>query len=324
MTTSSQYLTLEEFNSSSSPLPSIIVPRPQALRFVELCELAEMSSSTSGFLDFIRGGSSTAAAASENDIDGATASTTANANGNGVNPHVLVTQMAILLYLGEYSHARHLWRRQRRAPPPPPESSNDDNMPGNNNADYVQMERLWNAAKYIYLWDNGGIHAFTTSARLSSLDGGSGNNSMQVEETTSTNSTDSDNNADVNLPFSTLALRALGACQSSGMEPLATYAGELTGTFRTRVNRRLHRSFDKLACEEFCLRMNLTGDSKNNNNGDGEIWEEFGWKKEGGYLISDVDVVSEDDDDEVVDEKEEDHIGKLTDIVMFLEGKMNA
>ena len=50
---------------------------------------------------------------------------------------------------------------------------------------------------------------------------------------------------------------------------------------------------------------------------------------DGGYLVSNVDVVLDDvmvDEEYNVDGTKEgkDCIGKLTDIVMFLEGKMNA
>jgi len=295
-----QHITLEEFTSSTSPLPTILLPRSQAIRLLELCELAEMTP-TANFLDFIgnASGESSATAPTSNVIA-------------SKNPHVLVTQMALLLYLGEYNHARHLWRRHRRTPPSSPaeNSSNttdttDESNNGNATNDYAQLECLWNASKYCYLWSTGGIHSLTCN-------NGDG---MQVEEEPN----DESNNDSGNLPFSTLALRALQVCQSSRMEPLSTYSRELFGVVRSRINRQLHTSFDKLDSSEFLLRMNLTSSEE-------VTWSEFGWRKEGGHLVSNADVVLEDEDDDdcIEGAQEENRVDTLTDIVMFLEGKVNA
>lgn len=54
------------------------------------------------------------------------------------------------------------------------------------------------------------------------------------------------------------------------------------------------------------------------------VEQEFGWEKEGEYLVSDVDVVLDDEEEDAEGMKEENRIEKLTDIVMFLEGKVNA
>lgn len=266
------------------------------------------------------------------------------------NPHVLTTQMALLLYLGEYSHARHLWRRHRKTPAAAasassdaaaanPETSNntdggESNAASNSSSDgdYAQLEQLWNAAKYIYLWSTGGIHSLTSSSS-SSTSSTEQDEMMQVETNTNTDSS-SNNSSDTNngddLPFSTMAMRALQQQSSSKtIEPLATYSTELLGVFRSRVNRSLHQSFDKLSVDEFNLRMNLNNDSSAEGEGEEGVWNAFGWKKEGEYLISDVDVVL--DDDSSVEEgrgngvlEGGDRIGKLTEVVMFLEGKMNA
>ena len=269
------------------------------------------------------------------------------------NPHILTTQMALLLYLGEYSQARHLWRRHRKTPTAAAASASDDaaaNPETSNNADegennaansnssdgdYAQLEQLWNAAKYMYLWSTGGIHSLTSSAS-SSTSSTDENEMMQVETNTNTDSS-SNNSSDTNngddLPFSTMAMRALQqqSCSKNNIEPLATYSTELLGVFRSRVNRSLHQSFEKLSVNEFNLRMNLNDDDCTSAVGEGEegAWNAFGWKKEGEYLISDVDVVL--DDDSSVEEgrgngvlEGGDRIGKLTEVVMFLEGKMNA
>ena len=336
------HTTLEEFTSSAASLPTILVPRSQAIRLVELCELAEMMPTTSsGFLDFVGLGSS-------GNNKSATICSAADGSSNA-NPRVLVTQMALLLYLGEYNHARHLWRRHRRASPPSAaaNSSNDDDEEGDDYY-YSQLEQLWNAARYCYLWSTGGIHSLTSgNYGFSAPDNnnntsiGIGSGSMQIENN------DEEGNY-CPLPFSTLALRALQSCadysssssSSQKMEPLATYSAELLGVFRSRVNRAMHRSFDKLACDEFCLRMNLERKTGEGGDGDGdqeEVWNAFGWKLEeeeggGNYLVSSDDVDAGDDssscvsDEEVISggELEMDSIGRLTDVVMFLEGKMNA
>ena len=328
MTSSSQYITLEEFTSSTSPLPTILVPRSHALRLVELCQESEMTPDQN-FMDFIglnNNGDENGAA----DTTATTASSATNTtNGRVVsNPHVLVTQMALLLYLGEYTHARHLWRRHRkvgRGGAPTAENGSASND------DYAQLEMLWNAAKYCYLWSTGGIHSMTSNSDISSVPS-SNNIMMQVESNGSAEESlggDTNDDSNATLPFSTLALRALHSCTqtdaSSQMQPLATYATELIGVFSSRVNKGLHESFDKLDCNEFYLRMNITPDD---HQGGEEVWKSFGWTKdEGGYLVSNVDVVLDDigADEETSGVAEgKDRIGKLTDIVMFLEGKMNA
>jgi len=310
---SSQYITLDEFNSTDNPVPTILVPKSHAQRLVELCELSEQTP-TKSFLDFI----------GMNDNGSAAADDKTNGSGDESTAKVLVTQMALLLYLGEYTNARHLWRRQRKEMSGASTTTNDD-------LDYTQLELLWNAAKYCYLWSTGGIHSLASNSAISSSSAvaaaaAESNGMMQVEQSSSDIDTSGD---DATLPFSTLALRALEtsaskkAAEDQLMEPLSTYSKELLGVFRSRVNKGLHESFDKLDQNEFLLRMNLTAQ-------DEQTAESFGWKlDDGGYLVSNVDVVLDDvmvDEEYNVDGAKEgkDRIGKLTDIVMFLEGKMNA
>lgn len=60
------------------------------------------------------------------------------------NSFVLVTQLASLLLLGQYNHARHLWRRYRS------EMISDKEMQeatNHNNMEMVQFQMLWNAAQ---------------------------------------------------------------------------------------------------------------------------------------------------------------------------------
>ncbi|KAL7427810.1 hypothetical protein ACHAXH_000675, partial [Discostella pseudostelligera] len=314
--TSAQYLTLEEFLSSPSSLPTILHPRSHALRLVHLCELAEMTPPPI-FLNFLfqpttaaSDASATATASSadaNNDGDAAAApgqpsSLVSNGNYNGnYNRHILVTQMALLLYLGEYTHAQHLWSRHASATvgEDVPFSSSDN---ATNDCDYVQLEKLWNAAKYMSLWNTGGMHNnllpsfnqqqsnnFILPATTKSSDTGIA--SMQIENkddelksleqqyddsaigTSNAGSTPSS----TSLPYSTLALRALRSCQTSNMEPLATYATELLGVFRSRINQRLHKYVAKLDLAEFRLRMNYVEcNGGTGGSGDGE-WVDDAW-----------------------------------------------
>jgi hypothetical protein len=352
MMTSAQYLTLEGFLSSSSP-PTILLPRTQALRLVQLCELAEMTPS-SRFLDFI---------IQNNDTDTEPSSSSSakyyfNVNRN---PHTLVTQMALLLYLGEYTHAQHLWSRSRRGA-----AHEEEGGGGANNSvavdkddDYAQLEKMWNAAQYICLWNTGGSHysqPFNNTASSSGFipsstaESDTGITNMQVENSddelfSKEQKRDDDDGEAVctsngnsfppsPLPFSTLALRALQSCQTTKMEPLTTYAAQLTGVFRSRVNRRLHKYVEKLNVGEFCLRMNLECVSNDvaEVGEDGEVWKAYGWKKgKGGYLVSDDDGLAcddfsvEEEDNEMSKRGKDDNcIENLTNIVMFLEEKLNA
>ena len=323
---SARFLALEEFTSFTSPLPSILLPRSEALRLVELCELAEMMPSTN-VLDFGR---------NQNNDDGAGSSDDNNDGIGSRNPHVLVTQMALLLYLGEYIHVRHLWRRNR--------GGRVTESIRNNSDDYAQLELLWKAAKYCCLWSTGGIYTLTSSSSsdspidlVSSPSSSDNGVMMQVESTNSESGIGSEeedgeggSSSTPALPFSTIALRALQSCGSKKMEPLSTYSAELLVVFRSRVNRGLHRFFDKLDCGEFCLRMNLESPSAGKRDRD-KVWNTYGWTEEGGYLVLDVDNVAMDDDDSDEGEheggtlgKEGGRIEKLTEIIMFLEGKMNA
>ena len=125
------------------------------------------------------------------------------------------------------------------------------------------------------------------------------------------------------LPYSTMALRALHSCTvSAETQPLATYSKELLGVIRQRVNRSLHEGFAKISSKDFYLRMNL-------DPGTAEL-SDYGWKLvEGEYLVSDGDISLEPDileglDDTKASGDEGNQIGKLTDIVMFLESKMSA
>ena len=315
---SARVFTLEEFTSSTSPLPSILLPRSRALRLLELCELAEMTP-PANVLD------------SGNDDDDD------NGRIGSSNPPVLVTQMALLLYLGEYIHVRHLWGRHSNARVT--EGMGNKGTYSSSN-DHAQLELLWNAAEYCCLWNTGGLYSLTSSSSsvidLASAPSSSHiGNTMQVEGSnpeSAIGSGDEDNEGGSSthaLPYSTIALRALQSCASQNMEPLSTFSAELLVVFRSRVNRGLHTFFDKLDCGEFCLRMNL----ENPNAGEGgrdEVWNGYGWKEVGGYLVTDVDdVIDHDDCDEEKQEggtlgEEAGRIERLTDIIMFLEGKMNA
>lgn len=274
-----------------------------------------MSPSSAHFLDVSR-----------NDNNANSISTT-NVNGGKTGlrhnniQYELVTQLALLIYLGEYTHARHLWER----------NSGRFNANTGSNDDYVQLEQLWSAAKYCCLWSTGGVYSLTSSSRMKVE---ANNNDKDEGGSTSRTTTD--------LPYSTIALRALDVCVSRQMEPLSTYATELIGVFRSRVNRGMHSLFEKLVCAEFYLRMNFNDDAHhgatNDRGNDATTWTAYGWKKdEGGYLISlDVDGIILNDiawDMAMELDKggmtparkdEVDRISKLTEIVMFLESKVNV
>eukprot|EP00574_Skeletonema_japonicum_P010647 CAMPEP_0201716062 /NCGR_PEP_ID=MMETSP0593-20130828/2113_1 /ASSEMBLY_ACC=CAM_ASM_000672 /TAXON_ID=267983 /ORGANISM="Skeletonema japonicum, Strain CCMP2506" /LENGTH=271 /DNA_ID=CAMNT_0048205743 /DNA_START=48 /DNA_END=863 /DNA_ORIENTATION=- len=206
----------------SKPPPSIIVSRSEAFRYVESCELAEMmpSSNNNNFLNQLLSSSSSSSSNNANN-NGGNGNNDISGGSVSVNKYASIIQMAFLLYLGEYVHVRHLWRRQR---------SNNNNFSSSD--EYNQLSMFWTAAKYCYLWSTGGI-----SSSLSSAD----------EESS-------------NLPYSTLMLRSLQSNAESSLEPLATYSKELVSIFRYRVNDRLHSSFDDICEDEFMLRMNLNSD----------------------------------------------------------------
>jgi hypothetical protein len=277
-----------------------------------------MSPSSAQFLDVNR-----------NDNNAISSTTNINVGTTGLRQnniqYELVTQMALLIYLGEYTHARHLWER------------NSGRFNANNNGsndDYVQLEQLWSAVKYCCLWSTGGVYSLTSSS-ISSKSSVEANNNDKDEGGSTSRTTTTD------LPFSTIALRALDVCVSRQMEPLSTYATELIGVFRLRVNRGMHSFFERLDCAEFYLRMNFNDDAHqgatNDRGNDVATWTAYGWKKdEGGYLISsDVDDIMVNDiawdmameldkgGMTPVRKDEVDRISKLTEIVMFLESKMN-
>jgi len=196
-----------------------------------------------------------------------------------ISPYIVVIEMALLIRLGEYIHAHHLWERSRRrdaavAPSfgvsaAKQEESNDTTEKGKSEEDrhdttsieesvHLQLELLWNAARYCYLWSTGGMYPFNDMLPASTLSSSSRANNMQVENTENIS----------NLPFSTLALQALQSCASSQMQPLTTYAAELIEIFRFRVNERMHHSFSKIKADEYRLRMNQETE---------EILSKYGW-----------------------------------------------
>mmetsp|Transcript_852 Transcript_852/g.1150 ORF Transcript_852/g.1150 Transcript_852/m.1150 type:complete len:285 (+) Transcript_852:57-911(+) len=280
---------IEQVNTQllSQPPPSIIVSRSEAFRYVESCELAEMmpsSNSNNNFLNQILSSSSSSSNnANNNGGDGQNN----NSSSSSVNKYSSIIQMAFLLYLGEYVHARHLWRRQR----------NNNNFSSSD--EYNQLSMFWNAAKYCYLWNTGGV-----SSSLSSGDDESSN-----------------------LPYSTLMLRALQSNAESSLEPLATYSKELVSIFRYRVNNRLHSSFDDIREDELMLRMNLNDDES----GTEDVLGRYGWKRaaaDSTHLVPNqewkppVDIGRGKDG---VMSTDDDRIHQLSEVVMFLEQtKMNA
>lgn len=245
------------------------------------------SNNNSNFLNqLLSSSSSSSNNANNNGGDGSNDRSSSSGSGN---KYTSIIQMAFLLYLGEYVHARHLWRRQR---------SNNNFISSD---EYNQLTMFWTAAKYCYLWSTGGI-----SSSLSSGDDESSN-----------------------LPYSTLMLRALQSNAESSLEPLATYSKELVSIFRYRVNDRLHSSFDDIREDEFMLRMNLNSEEsgtaedvlgrygwKSVTAGDAtHLVPNQEWKSPVDIGMGEDGVMSSDGD----------RIHQLSEVVMFLEQtKMNA
>ena len=215
-----------------------------------------------------------------------------SSSGGDVKKYAPIIQMAFLLYLGEYVHARHLWRRFRSI-------SSDSN-------EYNQLSMFWNAAKYCYLWNTGGI-----SSSLNSTD-------------------DDDDDESSSLPYSTLMLRSLQSNVESSLEPLATYSKELVTIFRYRVNDRLRSSFGDIREDEYLLRMNLNSD----DNADDVLVGMYGWKRAAAnatHLVPDSEWKSpimtqgQGGGGRTVTSNDGDRIHQLSEVVMFLEQtKMNA
>lgn len=281
-------LSAEELTLLSSPYPSSISSRPRARRLVEACELAETSLPST-------------LAPSEAAANG-------DAKSNAISPNVLVIEMASLIYLGEFVHAKHLWSRSRGIAAAVDAAKKSDPA-----ADSIhqQLELLWNAARYCHLWSNGGIYPLDSSPISTS-------GSMQVEE---------------NEPYSTMAMKALQSCIDSGLQPCATYGAELLEDFRNKVNEGLHRSFGQMKINNFCLRMNVQGDDVSN----------YGWMVDPSsseYIIPHPEWEFEYQDVEETDQfvakmshedvmyqmlSNEDRIRHLAQNVMFMEQtKMNA
>ena len=235
-----------------------------------------------------------------------------NDSSSNVKKYASIIQMAFLLYLGEYTHARHLWRRLK--------NNNNSHNSTNNDDEYKQLTMFWNAAKYCYLWNTGGIMS-GLSTPPPATDGTNSNNDEEIRS---------------NLPYSTLMLRSLQSNSESSLEPLATYSRELVSIFRYRVNERLRMSFDDIREEEFMLRMNLSSSvgAAEEEEGEDVLWR-YGWKRitasaadNSAHLVPDREwksAMQGGDDTTTTLSDNVDRIRQLSEVVMFLEQtKMNA
>jgi len=156
---------------------------------------------------------------------------------------VEVAELAALLHLGEYVHARHLWRRHRPSPSsgigtalattsddPHTHSSSSSSF----DPEFHQFALLWSSAARPILSD------------------------------------------DVKLAHS-----GLNQCASSGLEPLATYASELKATYRERCARRAERSYSRMTVEG-CRDWFGYADGKQQDEEDmGRMLSARGWTRDG-------------------------------------------
>jgi hypothetical protein len=203
-------LSTEELTLLSPPYPASITSRPHARRLASACELAEVSLPSASSI----------------------------ANGElKISPHILVIEMASLMYLGEYIHVQHLWSRSRGMFQTGEE--NPEETAGNSTQQ--QLDLLYKAACLCHLWSTGGMYPMEVS-------GGAATSNMQVE-----NTEESD-------PYSTMAMKAMQSCIDSGLQPCATYGAQLLDSFRHKVNERLHRSFSRIKLSNYCLRMGVATD----------------------------------------------------------------
>jgi hypothetical protein len=294
----------------SQPPPSIILPRSEALRYVEICELAEMMPPSAASSGACCGGSNflTQLLSSSSSSGSGGGDTNDSSSDSNVKKYASIIQMAFLLYLGEYTHARHLWRRL----------NNNNNSHNSNDDEYKQLTMFWNAAKYCYLWNTGGI-----MSGLSTPPATDDTNSNEEEEIRS------------NLPYSTLMLRSLQSNSESSLEPLATYSRELVSIFCYRVNERLRMSFNDIRGEEFMLRMNLSNKCAGAAEEEEDVLGRYGWKRiaaaaadNSAHLVPDREwklTMQGGNDSTMTLSVDVDRIRQLSEVVMFLEQtKMNA
>ena len=295
----------EELTLLSPPYPSSITSRPQARRLVEACEMAEMIPPYSSSATLTSGADGAAGtrvpSGGVSETDGVKSE---------VSPYILVIEMASLIYLGEYVHAKHLWTRSRDIS----STINDSGENEKTSEDPIQtqLELLYNAARCCQLWATGGLYPLEVGVKNNG-----GNNNMQVEDSE---------------PYSTMAIKAFQSCIDSGLQPCASYGAEVMDAFRIKVNQVLHQSFGRIKLCDLLLRMQM---SEENVSG-------YGWIPDSSaeYLIpsSDWEPVHEkyeDEDHFVTKATHEDvmhqmlsdgeRVKQLSSAVMFMEQtRMNA
>ena len=128
---------------------------------------------------------------------------------------ILVTQLASLLFLRQYNHARHLWRRY--SPPSPPSSSDTEMQDsttstsmvadGTGGDDLHQFQLLWNAAQPL-------------------LKSYYGNVSL--------------------LESSTSVYTSLQSCVEANLHPLSVFALELKGQIRNQMVDLIETVYDSI------------------------------------------------------------------------------
>lgn len=227
-------LSAEELTLLSQPYPSAIANRSHARRLVEACEMAEMMPPCSPNSSLASDTDGAAGAAGVNASSGAVNAT--EGPKSDVSPFILVIEMASLIYLGEYVHAKHLWTRSRVIP----STTNDLGEGQKESKDTVQTQLvlLYNAARYCQLWITGGLYPLEVGMNYNG-----GNNHMQVEDSE---------------PYSTMAIKAFQSCVDSGLQPCAKYSTEAMDAFRNKVNQVIHHSFGRIKLSDFMLRLHIS------------------------------------------------------------------
>jgi len=160
---------------------------------------------------------------------------------------VLVTELAALLHLGSYTHARHLWHRHRQ------------NVNLNTNANVArgavdpemdQFQRLWKAAQPLLLASAAPSISSSTQTSTSASASKATINDYNNPQTTALNKSTQPQSQSLKLQTSRrqfyAQLRSSCIQTPSQQQPLATFANELIQSQRMHMVRLLEEIFDSI------------------------------------------------------------------------------